>query len=80
MVELILPLAKHIYALEPDGARALSAKRLCALIRDKGGSADVCADAEQLMELLHAQAKDEKCVVFGSLYLIGEVRALLSAW
>lgn len=78
MVELILPLAKHIYALEPDGARALSAEKLCALIRDKGGSADVCADAERLTELLHVQAKDEKCVVFGSLYLIGEVRTLLS--
>ena len=77
MVDLILPLAKHIYALAPDSARALSAKELCALIQRKGGCADVCADTGQLLELLQAQTGDEKCVVFGSLYLIGEIRQQL---
>lgn len=74
MVELILPLAKHIYALAPDSDRALSAEELCALIQRKGGSATVCADSGQLLALLHAREKDETCVVFGSLYLIGEIR------
>ena len=74
MVDLILPLAKHIYALAPDSARALSAEELCALIQKKGGSATVCMDSSHLLELLHGQDKDETCVVFGSLYLIGEIR------
>ena len=77
MVELILPLAKHIYTLAPDSARALSAEKLCLLIREKGGSADVCKDAAQLVKLVHAQPENEKCVVFGSLYLIGEIRQRL---
>ena len=78
MVELILPLAKHIYTLAPDSTRALSADKLCALIREKGGCADVCADAPQLVELLRAQPENDKCVVFGSLYLIGEIRQRLT--
>lgn len=77
MVDLILPLAKRIYALEPDSDRALSAEKLCGLIRQKGGNADVCADARQLSELVYAQPQDEKCVIFGSLYLIGEIRQRL---
>lgn len=77
MVELILPLAKRIYTLTPDSTRALSAEQLCSLIRARGGIADTCADAEQLAELVHAQPEDEKCVIFGSLYLIGEIRQRL---
>lgn len=74
MVDLILPLAKHIYALAPDSARALPAETLCALIRDRGCGADVCADEQQMVEMIRSQPRDEKCVVFGSLYLIGEIR------
>ncbi|MDD7177473.1 MAG: 5-formyltetrahydrofolate cyclo-ligase [Lachnospiraceae bacterium] len=77
MVELILPLAKQIYALAPDSDRALPAEKLCALIREKGGRADVCTDEAHLVELVHTQPEQEKCVVFGSLYLIGEIRQRL---
>ena len=77
MVELILPLAKHIYALTPDSERALSAQELCEMIQKKGGSASVCADVSRMTALLQAMPDDEKCVVFGSLYLIGELRTRL---
>lgn len=76
MIGQILPLAKHIYTLTPDSSRALNAEALCDMIRKKGGSADVCPDGRHMMELIHAQAADEKCVVVGSLYLIGAVRKL----
>ena len=76
MIGQILPLAKHIYTLTPDSSRALNAEALCDMIREKGGSADVCLDGHHMMELIHAQAADEKCVVVGSLYLIGAVRKL----
>ena len=79
MIGLILPLAKHIYALSPESDRALPARELCARIREKGGSADVCADVAQLVQLVNGQPENEKCVVFGSLYLIGEVRKQLVA-
>ena len=77
MVELILPLAKHVYVLTPDSERALPAEELCLLIQQKGVAADVCADLKQMAELLDEQPQDEKCVIFGSLYLIGAVRAVL---
>ncbi len=77
MVELILPLAKHIYTLTPDSTRALPAEKLCAFIRARGGSADTCAGTAQLVKLVQAQPEDEKIVIFGSLYLIGEVRQQL---
>lgn len=74
MTDLILPLAAHIYALAPDSERALPAQALCDAVRKKGGSADVCKDAEEALALIGAFPKDAKCVVFGSLYLIGEMR------
>lgn len=74
MAELILPLAKHIYTLAPESARALSAKALCEAIRARGGNADVCGSVDEAMALIGAFSPEEKCVIFGSLYLIGEVR------
>lgn len=76
MIELILPLADHIYTLTPDSSRALSAEALCAMIREKGGQADVCLDEQHLIGLIRARDADEICIVFGSLYLIGAVRKL----
>lgn len=76
MVDLILPLAKHIYTLTPDSSRALSADALCAMIRQKGAAADVCRDEQHMIELIRAQDAGESDVIFGSLYLIGEVRKL----
>ena len=76
MIELILPLADHIYTLTPDSSRALSADALCAMIREKGGQAEVCLDEQHLIGLIRARDADETCVVFGSLYLIGAVRKL----
>lgn len=77
MLDLILPLAKQIYTLAPDSGRALSADKLCAIIQRKGGSAAVCADTDAFLKCLHAQDSGERCVVFGSLYLIGEIRKQL---
>ena len=76
MIELILPLADRIYTLTPDSSRALSADALCAMIREKGGQADVCLDEQHLIGLIRARDADEICIVFGSLYLIGAVRKL----
>lgn len=77
MIALILPLAAHIYALSPDSERALPAQTLCDTVRGKGGSADVCADTGEAAALIRALPPDRKCVVCGSLYLIGEMRAAL---
>ncbi len=75
MLRQILPLAKRIYTLTPDSARALDAGRLCRCIRDMGGDAKVCGGMDQMMELIKKMPKTQRCVIFGSLYLIGEVRS-----
>lgn len=77
MLDIMLPLAKRIYTLTPDSARALDGAQLCARIREKGGNAGVCDSVEQLVGLVRALPDTEKCVIFGSLYLIGEVRSHL---
>lgn len=77
MVELTLPLAKKIYTMTPETDRALSAEKLCEMIRMKGVQAEVCEDAAHLLELVRSIPENEKCVVFGSLYLIGEIRQAL---
>lgn len=77
MLGEIRPLAKRIYTLTPDSARALDAGRLCCCIQNMGGNASVCDGMERLREILHQMPQTERCVIFGSLYLIGEVRAYL---
>ena len=77
MIDLVLPLAAHIYTLTPDSDRSLSAEKLCEIIRDKGGKADVCEDEQHLIRLIREQDPEKICVVFGSLYLIGAVRERL---
>ncbi len=78
MAELIFPLAKHIYTLAPESARALPAEALCERLRAAGMPADVCGSASAAAALIEAFSPEEKCVVCGSLYLIGEVRERLS--
>jgi dihydrofolate synthase/folylpolyglutamate synthase len=77
MIDLILPLAKHIYTLTPDSERALSAEALCDQIRQSGGRAEAIS-GEQVAEIIRGLDKDEKCVICGSLYLIGELRNLMN--
>lgn len=79
MAELVLPLAKRIYALAPESERALSAKGLCETIRARGGISDVCGSVDEAAERIASLPPEEKCVVFGSLYLIGEIRGRLVA-
>lgn len=76
----ILPLAEKIAAVTPDSHRALPAADLCRRLEDEYGFTaatpyDCPADA---LEALRSQAGPEDVIcVCGSLYMIGEVRALL---
>ncbi len=78
MAKLILPLAKHIYTVSPEGGRALSAEALCERIRAGGGKADVCGSVDEAIARIRAFSPGETCVVCGSLYLIGEFRERFS--
>jgi dihydrofolate synthase/folylpolyglutamate synthase len=76
MIDQVLPLAKEIYTLTPASDRALPAEQLCQQIRRRGGAAKAL-DIAQARTLIRGMDAGEKCVIFGSLYLIGELRRLL---
>ncbi len=78
MLSTVLPLAKRIYTLSVHSDRALSSDALCAYIRDRHMQAESCSDMQSFLLKLAECGEEEVCVVFGSLYLIGEVRASLN--
>ena len=72
VLDIILPLADHCLCLAPASERALPAEELAEVIRKKGVSAEVCADAEDAVR--KALSGDRPVLAFGSLYMAGEVR------
>jgi dihydrofolate synthase/folylpolyglutamate synthase len=76
MTDLILPMAKTVYTLTPASDRALPAEALCAHIRRKGGTAEA-VELAQAVQIIRGMDAGERVVVFGSLYLIGDLREML---
>jgi dihydrofolate synthase/folylpolyglutamate synthase len=72
VLDIILPLAAHCLCLAPASDRALPADELAEVIRQKGVSAEVCADAEDAVRRALKGARP--VLAFGSLYMAGEVR------
>ena len=72
VLDIILPLADHCLCLTPASDRALPADELSEVIRKKGVSTEVCADAEDAVR--KALSGDRPVLAFGSLYMAGEVR------
>ena len=76
----ILPLAKKIAAVTPDSHRALSAADLCRRLEEEYGSTAATPydhPADALAALRQEAGSEDVICVCGSLYMIGEVRALL---
>lgn len=76
MLDYILPLAKQIIAVKPEGERSLSSRELKRALEARsslpvleGGSVE-----EGLTLALNRVSPQETVVVFGSLYQVGEVR------
>ena len=75
MIEDLLPLALDFKTVTAQSSRALVAEDLAEIIRLKGVSAESCEDIARLLvpeqgDRLH------KTVAFGSLYFVGEIKAL----
>jgi dihydrofolate synthase/folylpolyglutamate synthase len=79
MVESLEPLLAGIIATAPDSERAVPPPVLVGRIRDLTDVAVLEAeDAEMAIDMARAEAGAEGAVlVAGSLYLVGEARALL---
>lgn len=77
--DALLPLADQIAAVTPDSHRALPAKTLCQKLQTEYGfSAAIPYDhpAEALAALRQTAGPEDVICICGSLYMIGEVRAL----
>lgn len=74
MAEQVIPLAEKVTTVTPDSSRALRGSELAEYISSYGVEAKNREDFEEILEEL---SDEERTVVFGSLYFIGEIRKLL---
>lgn len=75
MVEIMLPLASRFYTVTPESERALEGQALAACIREKGVPAEHMKYISQAAAYVRDGSR-EKIIAFGSLYFIGELRAI----
>lgn len=75
----LLPLADRVIAVEPALDRALAAEELASFCRDRGGDAFAAGGVSAGLD--HARslaAPDDLVLVTGSLFTVGEARALMT--
>lgn len=71
MAQIIAPSAEHVYTVTVDSSRALQARELAEAIGNLGVEASPCKDYHEAIDL--ATASDNRTIIFGSLYFIGEI-------
>ena len=71
MAQMISPLASRIYTVTVESSRALQAKELADAINGIGVEAKACSSYQEAIAL--STSYEEKTIVFGSLYFIGEI-------
>lgn len=79
--DALLPLAERIAAVTPDSHRALPAEDLCRRLREEYGytTAVPYGSLAEGLEALRCDAGEEDVIcICGSLYMIGEARALFN--
>ena len=73
MIKELLPLATDFVTVTPESSRALQGEALAEDIRAKGIPAHAITEVAKIPSLLR---KDEKTIALGSLYFIGELKAV----
>ncbi|MCC5890894.1 MAG: bifunctional folylpolyglutamate synthase/dihydrofolate synthase [Alkalibacterium sp.] len=77
MIRTVFPQAKKILAVSPDPYRGFDAEETAQKIVSEGIPAKAFESVESVINNLKTSAQsDDKIVVFGSLYLIGEFRTI----
>ena len=76
MIEELLPLALDFKTVTVESNRALQGEELAACIREMGIPATACNTISETLPDF-SKKTEEKTVVFGSLYFIGEMEGLL---
>lgn len=75
MLDQWMPLAAHVYVVPLRNSRSADIDQVMEHVRRAGFFATPCADAAEALQ--HA-AQHERIVVAGSLFLVGEARAVLT--
>jgi dihydrofolate synthase/folylpolyglutamate synthase len=79
MLRALAPVARRLHLVAPASPRARAPAALVADVRAAGGNADVHPDLAAALACARAAAADGAVIcVAGSLYLVGEARALLT--
>jgi dihydrofolate synthase/folylpolyglutamate synthase len=78
MAAILFPRAAHVIVTAPAQARALRPESIRGLADHD--SVQVAANLQEALALAAAAAKEDAIFVTGSLFLVGEARALLVTW
>lgn len=79
MVKLISPLATEVYTVTPNSIRAASANELKEIVLKYNNNCIAFNDYNKAIQLSLSKAnKDDLIIVSGSLYMIGEIRKILT--
>lgn len=80
VLDILLPLGREFICVTPPSLRALSGEELCALIRERGGTAEAADSVPDAIQRARTAAgADGAVIAFGSLYLAGAVRTAFFA-
>ena len=75
LIKIIVPLAREVTCVAPQGDRALNEQELSELVNTYGVPADTAASIAEGFDRLMAKASPEDVILAaGSLYMIGPVR------
>lgn len=78
MIDQISDLADHFLTISPDPWRGFDAKEVASELISRGFQAQSLEEPAEISQYIYNQAeKDEIIIVFGSLYLVGDLRKLL---
>lgn len=78
MIEVVSDIAKRILTVSPDPWRGFDAEEVATVLNNRGQSARFVKLLEDIQQYIEKEAeKEEIIVVFGSLYLVGDLRKLL---
>lgn len=77
MLEEMLPLAARIDTVTPDSGRALQGAELSRLIQARGIPSKFYENTQEALAAMKQAGPDDVICIFGSLYFIGELEAML---
>lgn len=79
MVKVIAPLATEVYTVTPNSIRAASANELKEIVLRYNNNCIAFDDYDKVIQLsLSKASKDDLIIASGSLYMIGEIRKILT--